>query len=116
MERTLQVLDYAILVINGMDGVQSHTMTLWRLLERYQIPTFLFVNKMDQQGTDHDALLNDLKQHLHENCVDFGRTQDTDYGMYELIQSSWKTLRSVRKTFWKHTWKQTSSKTVILYD
>ena len=83
MERTLQVLDYAILVINGMDGVQSHTMTLWRLLERYQIPTFLFVNKMDQQGTDHDALLNDLKQHLHENCVDFGRTQDTDYGMYE---------------------------------
>ena len=81
MERTLQVLDYAILVINGMDGVQSHTMTLWRLLE---IPTFLFVNKMDQQGTDHDALLNDLKQHLHENCVDFGRTQDTDYGMYEL--------------------------------
>lgn len=84
MERTLQVLDYAILVINGMDGVQSHTMTLWRLLERYQIPIFLFVNKMDQQGTDHDALLNDLKQHLHENCVDFGRTQDTDYGMYEL--------------------------------
>lgn len=84
MERTLQVLDYAILVINGMDGVQSHTMTLWRLLERYQIPTFLFVNKMDQQGTDHDALLNDLKQHLHENCVDFGRTQDTDCGMYEL--------------------------------
>ena len=84
MERTLQVLDYAILVINGMDGVQSHTMTLWRLLERYQIPTFLFVNKMDQQGTDHDALLNDLKQHLHENCMDFGRTQDTDYGMYEL--------------------------------
>ena len=84
MERTLQVLDYAILVINGMDGVQSHTMTLWRLLERYQIPTLLFVNKMDQQGTDHDALLNDLKQHLHENCVDFGRTQDTDYGMYEL--------------------------------
>lgn len=84
MERTLQVLDYAILVINGMDGVQSHTMTLWRLLGRYQIPTFLFVNKMDQQGTDHDALLNDLKQHLHENCVDFGRTQDTDYGMYEL--------------------------------
>ncbi|MBU5481290.1 translation factor GTPase family protein [Blautia sp. MSJ-19] len=93
MERTLQVLDYAILVINGMDGVQSHTMTLWRLLERYRIPTFLFVNKMDQQGTDHDALLNDLKHHLHENCVDFGRTQedyektdseDTDSGVYEL--------------------------------
>ncbi|NSC71761.1 translation factor GTPase family protein [Blautia obeum] len=89
MERTLQVLDYAILVINGMDGVQSHTMTLWRLLERYQIPTFLFVNKMDQQGTDHDALLNELKQHLDENCVDFGRakdinSEDTDSDTYEL--------------------------------
>ena len=78
MERTLQVLDYAILVINGMDGVQSHTMTLWRLLERYQIPTFLFVNKMDQQGTDHDALLADLKNHLHENCVDFGKTEASE--------------------------------------
>lgn len=78
MERTLQVLDYAILVINGMDGVQSHTMTLWRLLERYQIPTFLFVNKMDQNGTDHDALLADLKAHLHENCVDFGKAQEND--------------------------------------
>ena len=80
MERTLQVLDYAILVINGMDGVQSHTMTLWRLLERYQIPTFLFVNKMDQQGTDHDALLADLKNHLHENCVDFGKTEGAEEG------------------------------------
>lgn len=78
MERTLQVLDYAILVINGMDGVQSHTMTLWRLLERYQIPIFLFVNKMDQNGTDHEALLADLKAHLHENCVDFGKTQEND--------------------------------------
>ena len=77
MERTLQVLDYAILVINGMDGVQSHTMTLWRLLERYQIP-FLFVNKMDQNGTDHEALLADLKAHLHENCVDFGKIQEND--------------------------------------
>ena len=65
MERTLQVLDYAILVINGMDGVQSHTMTLWRLLERYKVPVFLFVNKMDQNGTDRDALLTDLKTHLH---------------------------------------------------
>lgn len=71
MERTLQVLDYAILVINGMDGVQSHTMTLWRLLERYEIPVFLFVNKMDQQGTDHDALLMDLRKRLNENCMDF---------------------------------------------
>ena len=78
MERTLQVLDYAILVINGMDGVQSHTMTLWRLLERYKIPTFLFVNKMDQNGTNHDALLADLKEHLYENCVDFGRESKDD--------------------------------------
>ena len=75
MERTLQVLDYAILVINGMDGVQSHTMTLWRLLERYKVPVFLFVNKMDQNGTDRDALLTDLKTHLHENCVDFGKNR-----------------------------------------
>ena len=75
MERTLQVLDYAILVINGIVGVQSHTMTLWRLLERYKVPVFLFVNKIDQNGTDRDALLTDLKTHLHENCVDFGRTE-----------------------------------------
>lgn len=52
MERTLQVLDYAILVINGMDGVQSHTDTLWKLLKRYEIPTFIFVNKMDMDGSD----------------------------------------------------------------
>ena len=116
MERTLQVLDYAILVINGMDGVQSHTMTLWRLLERYQIPTFLFVNKMDQQGTDHDALLNDLKQHLHENCVILGEHRMQITECMNLLQSSWKTLQSVRKTFWKHTWKQASSKTVTLHD
>ena len=72
MERTLQVLDYAILVINGMDGVQSHTMTLWRLLARYEIPVFLFVNKMDQQGTDREGLLADLRKRLNENCMDFG--------------------------------------------
>ncbi|MDO4339911.1 MAG: TetM/TetW/TetO/TetS family tetracycline resistance ribosomal protection protein [Eubacteriales bacterium] len=71
MERTLQVLDYAVLVINGADGVQSHTMTLWRLLARYQIPVFLFVNKMDQEGTDHDALLADLQKRLDGNCLDF---------------------------------------------
>lgn len=51
MERTLQVLDYAVLVISGADGVQGHTLTLWSLLERYKIPTFLFINKMDQDGT-----------------------------------------------------------------
>ena len=77
MERTLQVLDYAVLVINGMDGVQSHTMTLWKLLERYQIPVFLFINKMDQQGTDHDHILEDLQKRLAGSCMDFGENQDT---------------------------------------
>ena len=71
MERTLQVLDYAILVINGADGVQGHTQTLWRLLNQYQIPTFLFVNKMDQDGTNRESLLEELKKKLSENCVDF---------------------------------------------
>ena len=71
MERTLQVLDYAILVINGADGVQGHTMTLWRLLARYQIPAFLFINKMDQDGTDKEKLLAELKKRLSDNCVDF---------------------------------------------
>ena len=77
MERTLQVLDYAILVINGMDGVQSHTMTLWKLLERYQIPVFIFVNKMDQAGTEHDKILENLKKRLSGNCTDFGMDRDT---------------------------------------
>ena len=58
----MQVLDYAVLLINGADGVQGHTVTLWKLLERYQIPTFIFVNKMDQEGTDHDALLTELEK------------------------------------------------------
>ena len=71
MERTLQVLDYAILVINGADGVQGHTMTLWRLLARYQIPTFLFVNKMDQEGTNKEKILAELKKRLSDNCIDF---------------------------------------------
>ena len=71
MERTLQVLDYAILVINGADGVQGHTQTLWRLLTQYKIPTFLFVNKMDQEGTDRERLLEELKKKLSGCCVDF---------------------------------------------
>lgn len=71
MERTLQVLDYAVLVISGADGVQAHTQTLWRLLKRYQIPVFIFVNKMDQQGTDKDALLLQLQERLDSGCVDF---------------------------------------------
>ena len=71
MERTLQVLDCAILVISGTDGVQGHTHTLWKLLERYGVPTFLFINKMDLAGADRDALLSELKSKLDEGCVDF---------------------------------------------
>ena len=77
MERTLQVLDYAILLISGADGVQGHTLTLWKLLKRYQIPTFLFVNKMDQPGTDEKALMEELKKRLDGNCVDFSGDRDT---------------------------------------
>lgn len=75
MERTLQVLDYAILVVSGMDGVQGHTRTLWKLLERYQVPTYLFINKMDQQGTDPAGLMTEIKEKLSDNCTNFG-TED----------------------------------------
>ena len=71
MERTLQVLDYAVLIVSGADGVQGHTETLWRLLRRYRIPVFLFVNKMDQKGTDRDAVLASLKERLDHGIVDF---------------------------------------------
>lgn len=71
MERTLQVLDCAVLVVSGADGVQGHTETLWKLLKRYEIPTFVFVNKMDQAGTDREALMDQLHAHLDENCVAF---------------------------------------------
>ena len=70
MERTLSVLDCAILVVSGADGVQGHTHTLWKLLERYSVPTFLFVNKMDLAGADRAALLGELKSKLDEGCVD----------------------------------------------
>ena len=70
-ERTLRVLDCAVLVVSGADGVQGHTLTLWRLLARYGVPTFLFVNKMDQPGTDRSALLAELKSRLDGGCVDF---------------------------------------------
>ena len=72
MERTLQILDYCILVVSGSDGVQGHTATLWKLLEKYRLPTFLFVNKMDQPGTDKEALLRELQKRLSVNCVEFG--------------------------------------------
>ena len=71
-ERTLRVLDCAVLVISGTDGVQGHTRTLWNLLERYDVPVLLFVNKMDLAGADRDALMADLKRRLSSGCVDFG--------------------------------------------
>ena len=76
-ERTLPILDCAVLVISGTDGVQAHTLTLWRLLERYHVPTFLFVNKMDLPGTEREALLRQLQEQLSPGCVDFGADFDT---------------------------------------
>ena len=84
MERTLQVLDYAILVINGADGVQSHTRTLWKLLSRYQIPTFLFVNKMDQNGIEKASLLTELKNKLSSDCVDFNQSHSKEDFLEEI--------------------------------
>lgn len=78
MERTLQVLDYAILVISGADGVQGHTKTLWQLLSHYRIPTFLFVNKMDQQGTNRQLLLEQLHNLLSDSIVDFSVSSAID--------------------------------------
>ncbi len=78
MERTLQVLDCAILVISGTDGVQAHTRTLWKLLERYNVPTFLFVNKMDLAGVDREAVLEQLRQRLSGSCADFTDLENPD--------------------------------------
>lgn len=79
MERTLQVLDYAILVVNGADGVQAHTRTLWKLLKRYEVPVFVFMNKMDQQGTDKELLLSELQRELDAACVDFTEQSGTAF-------------------------------------
>ena len=79
MERTLQILDYAVLVINGMDGIQGHVLTLWKLLARYHIPTFLFVNKMDQSGTDRGKLLAELQERLSDHCIPFDAEQDDEW-------------------------------------
>lgn len=75
-ERTLQVQDYAVLVISARDGVQPHTETLWRLLLRYNVPVFIFVNKMDLEGSDKNRVLAELKKHLSENCADFTASDD----------------------------------------
>ena len=79
MERTLQVLDCAILVISGADGVQGHTRTLWQLFDKYRIPVFLFVNKMDQNGTDKNKLMLELKRKLGDGCIDFGQAGSDAY-------------------------------------
>ena len=79
MERTLQVLDVAILVISASDGVQSHTRTLWKLLQQYKVPTFVFVNKMDQSNIDKKELLHQLEETLHENCMDFNDMDSEDF-------------------------------------
>lgn len=79
MERTLSVLDYAILVVNGADGVQAHTKTLWRLLKRYGVPVFLFVNKMDQQGCEKETLFAEIKTELSDYCVDFSVTDSETF-------------------------------------
>ncbi|RHT21028.1 TetM/TetW/TetO/TetS family tetracycline resistance ribosomal protection protein [Clostridium sp. AM33-3] len=92
MERTLNVLDYAVLVISGADGVQGHTETLWSLLKRYRVPTFLFINKMDQPGTVQEVLLSELQKRLSESCVDFalldGKKENVPEEIWETIAMS----------------------------
>ncbi len=83
MERTLWIMDYAVLVVSGADGIQGHTLTLWRLLERYRIPVFLFINKMDQPGTDKGQLMQDIQKYFGESCIDF---MDSD------IQELWEQI------------------------
>ena len=88
MERTLQVLDYAVLVVSGTDGIQAHTLTLWRLLERYQIPVFLFINKMDLPGADANARMAELRRRLSEGCLAFDRMDDAFYEAAALTEES----------------------------
>lgn len=83
MERTLQVLDYAVLVISGADGVQAHTKTLWRLLDMYHIPVFVFINKMDQKGTDKNILMEEIKRQLDDCCIEFGHIAEA--GFYDQL-------------------------------
>ena len=76
-ERVLSILDCAVLVISGTDGIQAHTLTLWRLLERYGVPAFLFINKMDLPGPEREKLMHQLQEQLSPGCVDFGQDEDT---------------------------------------
>ena len=91
MERTLQVLDYAILVISAADGIQGHVLTLWHLLEMHQIPTFIFINKMDQDGVDKFVTLEELQERLSPCCIDFSKEKDSA-SFYESIALSDETL------------------------
>ena len=84
LERTLPVLDYALLLISGSDGIQGHTETLWRLLDRYKIPTFLFINKMDQEGTDRDSLMKQINARFGGECIDFGQ-EGAQQDFYEQV-------------------------------
>ena len=88
MERTLQVLDYAVLVVSGTDGIQAHTLTLWRLLERYQIPVFLFINKMDLPGADAGVRMAELRRRLSEGCLAFDCMDDAFYEAAALTEES----------------------------
>lgn len=85
MERTLQVLDYAILLISGADGVQGHTQTLWRILKRYHVPVFIFVNKMDQPGTEKEQLLSEIQSNLDGACIDFSSFREESTKLYDTI-------------------------------
>lgn len=87
MERTLQVLDYAILVISVADGVSGHVQTLWRLLKQYNVPVFLFINKMDQPGADKEETLLQLQKRLDGRCVDFSDLENFD----ERLAALWST-------------------------
>lgn len=86
MERTLAVLDYAILVISGADGIQGHTETLWRLLKRYNVPTFIFINKMDAPAADKTKLLNQLKKHFSDGCIDFTGAHDDNAALADVME------------------------------
>ena len=94
MERTLRVLDYAILVINGADGVQGHTETLWKLLKQYRIPAFLFINKMDQNGTDAEKLLEELRVKLSGSCIRFGEAEDSEEFLENVAMAEEQVLES----------------------
>lgn len=83
MERTLQVLDYAVLVISGREGVQGHTVTLWKLLQKYEIPVFLFINKMDLEGADRAQILEELQSSLSAGCLDFEDPEEEQAAMCE---------------------------------